>query len=253
MGAEPGADRLHRHLLQRDLAEIDEDAARPGEALAGFRRIGDAYQASVAHMQARRALDMDEEGVHLVGQPDDLQIPAGKCTALDLTPVEIFDGAVRLGASEGEIEIHFRRAVGVVDIDKIGGARQKRNGKVRSPNRRGRGLRLVEAGDEAGRAGRIAHAHGNKKVLEESAGVGSIRLRNGPCRIIGIRESHAVNAERAGAVGFFRKPESRTSESRESPAVVVLDPAGQFGEGNGAEQRRERHGGVHPARWLAWS
>ena len=253
MGAEPGADRLHRHLLKRDFSEIGENAARPGETLAGFRRIGDAHQPPVAHMQACRTLDVDKEGVHLVGQPGDLQIPAGKRTALDLASVEIFDGAVRRGASEGEIGIHSDRAVGIVDIGKVVRARQERNGKVRSSNKRGRDLRLVEAGDEAGRAVRIAHMHGNEKAFEESASIGTIRLRNGPCRLIGIRESHAVNAKRAGTVGFFRKPESRTPESRESLAVVVPDPTGQSGEGNGAEQRRERHGGVHPARWLAWS
>ena len=38
------ADRLHRHLGERDFAELGQNPAGAGEALAGLRRIGDAAQ-----------------------------------------------------------------------------------------------------------------------------------------------------------------------------------------------------------------
>ena len=52
---EPGSYRLHRHLAQRNLADIGEDFSRAGKALAGFGGIGDAAQASRRPCASRAA------------------------------------------------------------------------------------------------------------------------------------------------------------------------------------------------------
>ena len=73
MGAQPGADRLQRDLLLRQLAAVDEDPADRGVVVAVLRRVADAHDPAVGQADAARALDLEEEERHRVGDPEELE------------------------------------------------------------------------------------------------------------------------------------------------------------------------------------
>ena len=128
MRLEPGADRLHRHLFERDFAEIGQDPAGPGKALAGFGGVGDALRRpSVIFSRAAPWTWMKKASTLSASQAISRPLP-GKRALLDRGTVEIFDQPGRRFRREGEIGIHAGRPVGVVDVDEIGRPRQQRHG-----------------------------------------------------------------------------------------------------------------------------
>ena len=176
-------------------------------------------------LQPRRALDMDEEGVDLVGQPGDLQPVAGKRAPLDRGAVEIFDRS-RPGvcAAEGEIWVHAGRPVGVVDVDQVGGTRQQRHGEAFGAHRRGFDLRLVEAGDEAVPpvSGAIPGPAMKWRLEEGARRLAGSRRKLPARRRIGLGEGVEVDAERAAAVGLGRHMDGRAAKRREGRQMVVV-------------------------------
>ena len=147
------ADRLHRHLGLRDLAELGQNPAGTGEAMPALGRIGDAAQRAIGHVSRAAPWTWMKKTSTLSLEPGDLQTLAGKRALFDRRAVEILDDARLACGGRRPDTGRSRRPVRVVDIDQIGGTRQQRYREALRADRRGLGLRLVEPGDEALSAG----------------------------------------------------------------------------------------------------
>src|SRR5581483_2507703 len=87
----PFANALHRHLLARNDAALDQDAAdgRIGKAVIGI--VVDADGRAVIQADPRRALDLREQQISLIPEPGDLQATSLDRTILDLSAIVIGD------------------------------------------------------------------------------------------------------------------------------------------------------------------
>ena len=126
--------------------------------------------------------------------------------------IEIFDDAGVGAAAEGEIRVQPGRPVLIVDVDKVGGPRQQRNGEPGGADRRRFGLRLVEAGDKALSAVVRLDAHRHEVFFEECARLGRIGRRRSSRRFVSFGESSEIDAERAAPVGLHENMVGRTPE-----------------------------------------
>ena len=107
---------------------LDQHAADRRVGVAALRRIGHPHGAAVGKRDARGALDVDEEGVDRIGEPDELQAAAGKGAGLDRRAVGIFGEAVRR-RSRAKRKPGSRAAGGAggVDLDEIVGLAVERH------------------------------------------------------------------------------------------------------------------------------
>ena len=149
-GEHPLADAVHRHLFLGHLAAIDQDAADRQVAVAVVGVVVDAQHRAVLELDARRALDVDEEGVDRILEPADLQMPPVERAVLDLRAVVIehallADPAVDL-ALVGEGTLLASCAPG---HEQIARTAMHRHGVFRGRNARAGDDRLVIAGEEA--------------------------------------------------------------------------------------------------------
>src|SRR5947199_300776 len=69
----PLPDLLHRHLLFRDEAAIDQDAAHRCIWIAVMRVVIDAERRAILDPHSRRALDLREQQISLILQPADFE------------------------------------------------------------------------------------------------------------------------------------------------------------------------------------
>ena len=90
MRLHPGADRLHRQLLARDLTALDQQPADGHVRLAVAAVIADAQDAAFLQPHPPRTLDLQKERVDRVVDPDQLQSLPVKRAVLDLAAAEAF-------------------------------------------------------------------------------------------------------------------------------------------------------------------
>jgi hypothetical protein len=91
----PGADRLHRQLLARDLAALEKKPADRYVRLAVAAVVADPHRPAAVEADQARALDLEKERVDRVVNPDQLEALPGERTVLDLGAA--VPGAERLG------------------------------------------------------------------------------------------------------------------------------------------------------------
>src|SRR4051794_6341424 len=84
MAARPILDALHRGPLGRDLAAIDEEPPERAEGMPVLVRVAEAQALAVLELHLARALDLQEEGIHGVIDPDELLALDGRTFLLDV-------------------------------------------------------------------------------------------------------------------------------------------------------------------------
>src|SRR6185437_1918044 len=85
----PFPDPLHRHLLPRNDAAIDQNAADRRIGIAIMRIIIDADGRAILEMNPCRALDLREQQIGLALEPADFETAAGDGAVLDLGAIVI--------------------------------------------------------------------------------------------------------------------------------------------------------------------
>src|SRR5579862_8600073 len=90
MRFDPGANRLHRYGIERELAALHQEPADRNIGLAILPVIAQAHRRAVSQGDAAGALHLHEKCIHGIVYPEELQMHGVKRTALDL-------GAARIG------------------------------------------------------------------------------------------------------------------------------------------------------------
>ena len=244
MRGEPGADRLHGRGAGRQRTALDEHAPDRRIGVAGLGRVGEPDDASVGEPYAGRALDVDEEGVDRVGEPDQFQPAPLERAGGDRRAVGIFAEAVRglAGEAHGRVDAGWR--VCLVEFDEIVRHRVERHRERRRAGQRPRNLRLVIAGEEAASAGRHDLVRPECR-LEEGARL-PVRQRvgkRGGARQRG-RKRRGVDAEGT----LFRRMFVRTAALRRNAAkAAAWSSRRQPGRSENASGRRRAGRSALPA------
>lgn len=70
MAARPALDRLHRRVVARELAAIDQHAADRAVRVTVLVRVTDPHHAAVGQFDTARSLDLEERRVDRIGDPE---------------------------------------------------------------------------------------------------------------------------------------------------------------------------------------
>ena len=116
MRREPAPDGLHRHVLGLDLAALDQDASDRGIGMAVGAGVADSHLAAVGQTDAARSLDVQEERIGRVVDPDQLEAAPGERPAIDpCARGERIEAAVRAAKGEGKLPEAAAKAFGDMD------------------------------------------------------------------------------------------------------------------------------------------
>src|SRR6195256_3996404 len=189
---DPFPDLLHRHLLFRDDAAVDQDASDRRIGISIMRVVIDAYGRAVVEPDPRRALDLREQQIGLTFKPADFQASAGNRAVFHLGPIVIgnelatADLANHLPLIGQPVRALFDAAdeqIRRTAIDRHGVGIGLSPGPVDD--------RLVIAGDEAVASPEPRDAQGKKMFFEKSPSLGAIGKIGGFGRAAGIAQRNA--------------------------------------------------------------
>ena len=114
-----------------------------------LRRVGDAAQTTIGHLQPCSALNVNEKSIDRAFHERHFETLSIKRAALDGGPVVIFNKARRCLPGKGKIGVKALRPVGVIDVDKISGAPEKRYLEPIGANSGGHNFRFIKPRDES--------------------------------------------------------------------------------------------------------
>ena len=226
MGLQPGADGLHGDVLAGDSATVDQHLADGGVGSSGLAGKGEANSFAVFQRHAAGALDMQEESVNWVVQPDDRLAIRIVIARLDL------------------------RAGGEDDARPAGLGKTPRRAKdgrlVRAMAcQRAAHDRLVIAGEKRIGPGFGRKADGREPTLEKGPGGGGVRIERRTTGRLPVAR-FPVDTTAAGfpveRIGRAKLQDARAGpfKGQERGALIVRSPPGQIAEGNRMKAARAR-------------
>ena len=151
VGACPGLDALHRGLLEGQLATLDQHAADRAVRVAVGVGIADAHLRAIGKLHPARALDLQEESLDRVVDPQ--QFVAGQAAAPQLAARRIRDHALAAGCVDQLAANALAGQLGMqalqIDDQQVVGAAVQRHREARAALPAAHQQRLVVTGDAA--------------------------------------------------------------------------------------------------------
>ncbi|CCD96483.1 hypothetical protein BRAO375_600055 [Bradyrhizobium sp. ORS 375] len=228
----PVADALHRHLLARNDAALDQDATdrRVGMAVVGI--VVDAHRRAVIETDPRGALDLREQQIRLIPQPRDLEATALDGAVLDLRAVVV---GHELAPSDLAIDRTLvgqaRRVLLETAHEQVGRTAIDRNVVDLVLGARALDHRLVVAGDEAVGIAELGDLQRLEISLEERARRGAVGRLGRPCLTARVAQRVAERLVLRGAIGLGRDRLAAGAEGSVRRELVIVGPAGHLAPG----------------------
>ena len=168
MPPRPFLDALHRCVLQRDLAAVDEHAPQGAERLPVLVGVAHPKPLAVRQLHLAGALDVQEEELDRVIDPCDLGALERGGRLVDVAAREVGNDAAAFEAPPQAPVLEIGVDRGQVDREQVLGHAVDRVAIARRARAASAQQRLVVAGDEAGvGVVRVHHAIGIEIHLEE--------------------------------------------------------------------------------------
>ncbi len=226
----PIPDLLHRHLIFRDDVAFDQDAADRRIGKAVMRVVIDADGGAVLEAHPGRALDLGEQQIGLVLQPDDFEAAAGNRAVLDFGAI-----VIRHQLAATDLSKHLalvgqaRRTLPRAADEQIGRAAIDRHGVDVGLGPGAVDDGLVIAGNKALGFAEPRDAQGKEMLLEEDLGlspVGKIESSGGPA---GISQRGTQRLRFGGRLALRRYRLAACAERLVGEQMIVLAPAHNIG------------------------
>jgi hypothetical protein len=178
-------------FLPRQDPAVDGKLAYRSIGMTRLAVEGDPHRSAAGKLEPRRALDVDEKGVHRVVEPGKLKATAVQRAGLDLSAVEEWLQALRGPSREPDIRVPGRGTLLVADISQVVRAPIDRDAEVARARPARAYLRLEIAGDEA--AGDDAMRC--EMPFEEAFGLIAVEFARRRCKADDASDSATTDAE----------------------------------------------------------
>ena len=192
--------------------------------------IADARGLAGGQAHLTRALDLQEESIDRIVDPEQLELASGKRTAVDRGAIGIGDELALLDPATDPATLELGIELAQIDTDQIGRAPIQRIAVRGVGCPRALQKRLVVAGEQAIAIAVVAHCERLEAGLEEAPGPdrpGGLGADGAP---VLDRPGKAVLATH-GLVGGLLGPPSTTAPERSQRRLrVVVRPSGQIDE-----------------------
>ena len=226
----PLPDLLHRHLILGDDVALDQDAADRRVGKAVMRVVIDADGGAVLEAHPRRALDLREQQIGLVLEPDDFEAATGNRAVLDLGAIVIGHELAAADLAEHLALVGQARGTlpGAAD-EQIGGSAIDRHGVDVGLGPGAVDDGLVVAGDKTLGFAEPRDSQGKEMLLEEGPGPGpvvDIESSGGPA---GIAQRGTQRLRFGGRLALRRYRPAAGAKRLVGEQMIVLAPARDIG------------------------